>query len=556
MSLVGPQLEQCAPMARSGHRHCLTSLVMRYGVWVALLLIGACASDDPALLGDGGQVVETSAGTGSVALTEPTPPDAAPAETSAGGGSVALTEPTPPDAAPPETAPAEAPDGGRDAGNRAPSSAQAPSTTGPLSADRPESESPAHSGSAPDCAGQRAKWPAAPSSGTTPPAEPWNGPAVFDLERAVNDTTRAVELVPQPGTGRLFVVGRDGIISEARDGGLVEPAFLDIEAEVLSQADADDEDSAPPPGAGVESLSSEQGLLSLAFHPDHEANGLLYTFHTRFGDGASVVTEWRIRSGGDIDMGSARTVIVFEQDQAEPTHKGGQLRFGPDGYLYIAVGDGGASGDLYCHGRNRHTPLGAIARIDPMPSPTGPYTIPADNPYADGASGHPALWASGLRNPWRFTIDGDLLIIADVGWNDREEINSARLNTDAGIDYGWSAFEGEVCIRADYCDEPGAPPAVRYSHDEGAAVIGGHVYRGSAIPELAGRYLYADFTGGWLRSVTFGPDGRAAEHTDWTAQLSEPELLQGVYGFGVDAAGEVYVVTGWGQRAYKLVPAG
>ena len=436
MSLVGPQLEQCAPMARSGHRHCLTSLVMRCGVWVALLLVGACAADDPALPGDGGQVVETPAGTGSVALTEPTQPDAAPAE----------------------TAPAEAPDGGRDAGNRAPSSAQAPSTTGPLSADRPESESPAHSGSAPDCAGQRAKWPAAPSSGTTPPAEPWNGPAVFDLERAVNDTTRAVELVSQPGTGRLFVVGRDGIISEARDGAPVEPAFLDIEAEVLSQADAADEDSAPPPGAGVESLSSEQGLLSLAFHPDHEANELLYTFHTRFGDGASVVTEWRVRSGGDVDTGSARTVIVFEQDPAEPTHKGGQLRFGPDGYLYIAVGDGGASGDLYCHGRNRHTPLGAIVRIDPVPSPTGPYTIPADNPYADGASGHPALWASGLRNPWRFTIDGDLLIIADVGWNDREEINSARISTDAGIDFGWSAFEGEVCIRADYCDEPGAPP--------------------------------------------------------------------------------------------------
>lgn len=508
---------------------------MRCAIWVALLLVGACASDDPALPRDGGQADAAAETT----QAETTPAETTPAETTQA-----------------ETTQAKAPGDGRDTDDGATSSAQAPSTTRPPSADRPESESRAHSGPAPDCAGQRAKWPAAPSSATTPPAEPWSGPAVFELELAVNGTTRAVELVSQPGTGRLFVVGRDGVISEARNGGPVEPAFLDIEAEVLSQADAADGDSAPPPGAGVDKLSSEQGLLSLAFHPDHETNGLLYTFHTRFGDGASVVTEWRVRSDGDIDTGSARTVIVFEQDPAEPAHKGGQLTFGPDGYLYIAVGDGGASGDLYCHGRNPHTPLGAIVRIDPTPSPTGPFKIPADNPYADGASGHPALWASGLRNPWRFTIDGDLLIIADVGWNDREEINSARISTDAGIDFGWSAFEGEICIRADYCDEPAAPPAVRYSHDEGAAVIGGHVYRGSAIPELAGRYLYADFTGGWLRSITFGPDGRATEHTDWTAQLSEPEILQGVYGFGVDTAGELYVVTGWGRRAYKLVPAG
>ena len=510
------------------------SLVPRCAIWASLLLLGACASDDPALPGDAGQVVEASDGTASIASTDTTRSDEALAE----------------------AAPTGAPGDGRDAGNGAPSSARAPSTTRPRSDDRPQPDSAAPSDTAPDCVGQSARWPSAASSGTTPPAEPWNGPAVFDLELAVNGATRAVELVPQPGTGRLFVVGRDGIISEARDGGLVEPAFLDIEAEVLSQADTTDGDAAPPPGAGVESLASEQGLLSLAFHPDHEANGLFYTFHTRFGDGASVVTEWRIQPGGDVDMDSARTVIVFEQDPSEPTHKGGQLRFGPGGRLYIAVGDGGGSGDPSCHGRNRHTPLAGIVRIDPVPSPAGQHTIPADNPYADGASGHPALWASGLRNPWRFTIDGDLLIIADVGWNDREEINAARISADAGIDFGWSAFEGEVCIRADYCDEPAAPPAVRYSHDEGAAVIGGHVYRGSTIPELAGRYLYADFTGGWLRSVTFGPDGRVAEHTDWTAQLSDPEVLQGAYGFGVDTAGELYVVTAWGRRAYKLVPAG
>ena len=506
------------------------SLFVRCLVWVALLCLGACASDDPALPGDGGQVIEAPPETGSIASAAMTHADAVSAETAPGDGS--------------------------DTVDGAVSSEQAPSMTRQPSADWPVWEYPAPSDGAPGCVGQRARWPSAPSSGTTPPAEPWNGPAVFELELAVNDTTRAVELVSQPGTGRLFVVGRDGIISEARDGGLVEPAFLDIEAGVLSQADASDGDSAPPPGAGVESLSSEQGLLSLAFHPDHQANGLLYTFHTRFGDGDSVVTEWRARSDGGIDVGSARTVIVFEQDPSLQVHKAGQLRFGSDGYLYIAVGDGGASGDLECHGLNPHTLLGGIVRIDPAPSPAGPHTIPADNPYADGASGHPALFVSGLRNPWRFTIDGDLMIIADVGWNDREEISAARIGTDAGANFGWSAFEGEVCIRADFCDEATVPPAVYYSHDEGAAVIGGHVYRGSAIPELTGRYLYADFIGGWLRSVTFGPDGRVIEHTDWTAQLPAPEILQGTYGFGVDAGGEMYVVTAWGRRAYKLVPAG
>lgn len=500
-------------------------------VMAVLLCLGACASEDAALQADREEAVEAPTGTGSLASAQVSDADLASAE----------------------TPPTES----RVASDAAVSSSHGPSTKLPLSAAQPVWEFPAPSGDGPECAGRRAKWPSAPSSSTTPPAVPWGGPAAFDLELAVSGTSRAVELVSQPGTGRLFVVGRDGVISEVRDDGLVEPAWLDIDAEVLSQADAIDGDSAPPPGAGVETLSSEQGLLSLAFHPDHEVNGLLYTFHTRFGDGDSVVTEWQIQSDGGIDEDSARTVIVFEQDPSLAVHKAGQLRFGPHGHLWIAVGDGGASGDIECHGLNPHTLLGSIVRIDPTPSPAGPYSTPADNPYADGASGHPALFVSGLRNPWRFTIDDDLLIIADVGWNDREEINAARISSEGGINFGWSAFEGEVCIRDDYyCEETTVLPAVHYSHDEGSAVIGGHVYRGSAIPELRGRYIYADFVGGWLRSITFGPDGGVTRHTDWTAHLSEPELLAGVYGFGVDADGEMYVVSAWGRRVYKLVPAG
>lgn len=531
MPLVVKQFGRQSSDGKCGRRGRQATVRVWCLVLVVLLFLGACASEDAASPGDGGPAVESRTGTGPVAAAQLSDADLVGAE----------------------TVPTEV----RDASDAAVSGDQVPSATGPLSAARPVWEFPAPSGGAPECVGRRAKWPSAASSGTVPAAEVWDGPAVFGLELAVNGTTRAVELVSPPGTDRLLVVGRDGVISEVRDGGLVEPAWLDIDAEVLSQADAADGESTPVPGAGVEALSSEQGLLSLAFHPDHAANGLLYTFHTRFGDGHSVVTEWRTRSGGEIDKDSARTVVVFEQDPSLAVHKAGQLRFGPHGRLWIAVGDGGASGDIECHGLNPHTLLGSIVRIDPTPSPAGQYTIPADNPYAEGARGHPAMFVSGLRNPWRFTIDGDLLIIADVGWNDREEINAARISTDGGINFGWSAFEGEVCIRDDYyCAAATVPPAVHYSHDEGSAVIGGHVYRGSAIPELQGRYIYADFIGGWLRSITFGPDGRVARHTDWTAQLAEPELLQGIYGFGTDAAGEMYLVSAWGRRIYKLVPAG
>ena len=405
---------------------------------------------------------------------------------------------------------------------------------------------------------RRARWPtSAGRSDTTPPAEPWSGSAVFDLALFVSGISQAVELVSQPGTGRLFVVGRDGVVHEARDGTLLEPAFLDIEPEVLSQYDAVGDGATPPHGSGVYTISAEQGLLSLAFHPDYQVNNLLYTFHTRFGDGHSVVTEWRAPPGGVVDKGSSRTVVVFEQNPSLPNHKGGQLGFGPDGLLYIAVGDGGSQGDPYCHGQNRHTPDAALVRIDPEPSSTDePYTVPMDNPYADGVSGHPAVWATGLRNPWRFTIDGALVIIADVGWNGREEVNVARIGVDAGVDFGWSSFEGEVCIRVGHCDDTATvPPAVYYSHDDGVSVIGGHVYRGSAIPELEGRYFYADLTGGWLRTVTFDRAGRVTDHTEWTSQLSDPSVLQGVYGFGMDAAGEIYIVTDWGSSVYKLVPA-
>ena len=390
---------------------------------------------------------------------------------------------------------------------------------------------------------------------------PWNGPAVFDLEPVIYNNASAVELVAQPGSGRLFVVGRDGVVSEIRSGELLEPAFLDISQEVLSIADIAEGETTPPKESGVDLISPEQGLLSLAFHPEHDTNNLLYTFHTRFGDGYSIITEWSVAHGGAVDVDSARTVMVFEQRPTSPTHKGGQLLFGPDGLLYAGVGDGGGIGDPYCHGQNPHTPLGAILRIRPEPSHTESYTVPAGNPYADGVSGHPAVWITGLRNPWRFTIDDspttdhNLMIIADVGWNNYEEINIAHMGTDAGADFGWSIFEGDVCIRADHCDQTAVLPAVSYTHDEGIAVIGGHTYRGSAIPELTGRYFYSDFTGGWLRTLTFTADGIVTNHTDWTMQLSDPTVLQGVHGFGIDAEGEIYVITRWGRHIYKLVPA-
>ena len=358
-----------------------------------------------------------------------------------------------------------------------------------------------------------------------PTRPPWRLELVID--RITGGTT---DLQAPAGDDRLFLTTRNGLIRIIDNGAFRPEPFLDLTAEVLT--------------AG----GSERGLLGLAFHPDYAANGRFYVFHSDL-DGHSQVYEYRTDSEDPdrADPSTARRIITFEQRPTSPTHKGGQLQFGADGYLYIAVGDGGGVGDPFGHGQNPGTELGTIVRIDVDRG--DPYAIPADNPFADGRGGLPEVWAYGLRNPWRFSFDGSHIYIADVGDVTREEVNVADASV-GGINYGWNLMEGGGCHpSAPDCDPAGLfIPQVDYPREDGVSVIGGYVYRGAAIPEMAGRYFYADFSGGWIRTFLY-EDGEVTEHYDWSRAV---DLTRYVWSFGRDGHGELYVLARW--SVHKIVP--
>lgn len=363
-----------------------------------------------------------------------------------------------------------------------------------------------------------------------PAASPWRLELVVD--RIDGGTT---DLQAPAGDDRLFLVTKDGRIRIISDGAFLPEPFLDLRDSVLDEG-------------------SEQGLLGLSFHPDFDANRKFYVFYTDADgpDGHSRVFEYQADASDPdrADLSTARHIITFEQRPASDTHKGGQMQFGADGYLYIAVGDGGGYRDPFEHGENPHTELGTIVRIDVDVDPGADpaYAIPPGNPFADGADGLPEVWAYGLRNPWRFSFDGPYIYIGDVGHVSAEEVNIADASL-AGINYGWDTMEGTACYEPPVgCDMgPLFIPQVAYSHEVGVAVIGGYVYRGAAIPEMVGRYFYADFVGGWIR--TFLYDGRVTEHYDWSRSV---ELDRFVWSFGVDGHGEMYVLARY--RVWKIVP--
>lgn len=367
-----------------------------------------------------------------------------------------------------------------------------------------------------------------------PPTEsPWRLELV--LERIQGGTT---DLQAPAGDDRLFLVTKDGLIRIISDGAFLPEPFLDLTDSVLDEG-------------------SEQGLLGLAFHPDYATNRKFYVFYSDVDgpDGHSRVYEYRADASDPdrADPSTARHIITFEQRPTSNTHKGGQMQFGADGYLYIAVGDGGGSKDPFEHGENPQTELGTIVRIDVDVDPGSDpaYGIPPGNPFADGREGLPEVWAYGLRNPWRFSFDGPHIYIGDVGHLAAEEVNVADASL-AGINYGWDTMEGTACYEPPVgCDKSRLfIPQVAYSHDEGLAVIGGYVYRGTAIPEMVGRYFYADFFRApttWIR--TFRYDGRVTEHYDWSRSV---DLTRYVWSFGVDGHGELYVLDRW--AVWKIVP--
>jgi glucose/arabinose dehydrogenase len=309
----------------------------------------------------------------------------------------------------------------------------------------------------------------------------------------------------------LYVAEKTGRVVAIRDGKVDPQPVLDLSQEV--------------------SLGGEQGLLGLAFSPDGR---FVYVNFTDVNGDTNLV---EFSMGARVADPASRRQILFV-DQPYSNHNGGNLVFGPDGYLYIGLGDGGSGGDPQGNAQSLSTLLGKMLRISPRPSGEQPYAIPPDNPFVGQADTLPEIWAFGLRNPWRYSFDretGDLWI-GDVGQSAWEEVDVQPAGSTGGENYGWNGMEGAHPYQGDA--PPGAvPPVYDYPHEGGGCVVtGGYLYRGSAIPRLDGAYVFTDFCLGQLEALRVR-DGQVAEHVELGASL------QGVTSFGEDAAGELYVMS-------------
>ncbi len=339
---------------------------------------------------------------------------------------------------------------------------------------------------------------------------------------------------PGDGSGRLFVVEQPGRIRIVRDGRLLERPFLDIERLV---------------GSG-----GERGLLGLAFHPRFGAGDDRFFIDFTDREGTTVIAEARPSEDPDVaDGASLRVLMRIAQPFAN--HNGGDVAFGPDGHLYVALGDGGSGGDPLGSGQRLDTHLGKILRIDvDRTEGSAAYAIPPDNPFVGVEGAKPEIWALGLRNPWRISFDratGDLWI-GDVGQGAIEEVDrlTAATGGGRGANLGWNRMEGSACFPGGTaCDPAGLVlPLAEYGHDLGCAVTGGYVYRGSDHPDLVGVYVYADYCSGRVWGVSSGgPDRQDA------VLLAETGVT--LSSFGEDDAGELYV-TDLGGRLLRLVEAG
>ncbi len=330
------------------------------------------------------------------------------------------------------------------------------------------------------------------------------------------------------GTGRLFVVEQGGTIRVIAGGQTLALPFLDL-------------------STVVDDSNNEQGLLGLAFHPDYENIGYLYvnyTYDPGTGPGRTRVERYQV-SAGDLnqaDPGSATTILDFEQNGSN--HNGGDLHFGRDGFLYIASGDGGGSEDSDDLAQHLDTLLGKMLRIDV--DGASPYAIPAGNPFVNDGAALNEIWAYGLRNPWRFSVDrltGDLYI-GDVGQYATEEIDLQPASSEGGENYGWSCMEGDDPVDYNPCDgNPLTPPILVYDHNPGCSVTGGYLYRGN-IGGLHGRYVFGDYCSGviWFGSSS-GGDWTATEWSDTSLRISA---------FGEDEAGELHVVDLLGGAIYRF----
>ncbi|MGH7787744.1 MAG: PQQ-dependent sugar dehydrogenase [Candidatus Binatia bacterium] len=348
---------------------------------------------------------------------------------------------------------------------------------------------------------------------------------------------------PRLDPNRLFIVEKTGTIRILRNGAVLATPFLSL--------------------IGRVGTTGERGLLSLAFHPNFEANRRLFVYYTDT-RGNLIVARYQASTVNPdvVDLTSERVLLLIPHP--ETNHNGGQLAFGPDGYLYAGIGDGGGADDPLEAGQDDATLLGKLLRLDIDVEVPPFYAVPPSNPNPGGGLQLGLIWAKGVRNPWRFGFDrvsGDLWI-GDVGQGQREEIDYAPVSSAGGENYGWDVFEGSQCFEpAPLFPSCPAPPAGftfpihEYDHNEGCAITGGFVYRGCAVPALRGRYFYSDFCTAFVRSFELAL-GTPANHVDHTADVAPGGGLSiaTVTSFGEDARGELYIADQGGE-IFRLIPA-
>lgn len=343
--------------------------------------------------------------------------------------------------------------------------------------------------------------------------------------------------IEHAGDSRLFVVEQTGRIRIVDENGNHKSHFLNISNRILDSG-------------------FEQGLLGLAFDPDYAENGYFYVHYTNR-EGNNQFSRFSVNPHNPNKALPSSEVMFLEDDDPFANHNSGQMKFGPDGYLYFALGDGGSGGDPFNNAQDITTIMGKLMRIDP--NEDGSYSIPEDNPYVDVEGAAEEIWATGLRNPWRFSFDletGDLWI-ADVGQNTWEEINFAPASSGGGENYGWSCREGLHFFK-DTCDANETPftdPIAEYEHNNdpglpcSGSVTGGYVYRGDEYPDMYGKYFYVDFCTGYLYTTYWDGDS-------WvTAELDQ--LTPFAYStFGEDINGELYIADKTSGAIYKFIDAG
>jgi len=326
-----------------------------------------------------------------------------------------------------------------------------------------------------------------------------------------------------PGDTRMFVVQQSGAIRIINPDGTIKPTnFLTLTTATIS-------------------TGGERGLLGLAFHPNYATNGYFYLNYTNTA-GNTVIARYTVSNNPDVaNASSAFQILTVAQPFSN--HNGGTLRFGPDGYLYIGMGDGGSSGDPGNRAQNINENLGKMLRIDV--DSASPYGIPADNPYAGAVTGNDEIWAIGLRNPWKFSFDmanGDLWI-ADVGQNQYEEINHITAPAAPGLNFGWKCYEGNHVYSSCSGSATFTSPVAEYDHSSTCSITGGYVYRGTLYPNLVGKYIFADYCSNKVGYIN------DAGTIVWTSAFSGTSITT----FGQDINGEIYVGGSGNGTIYRAI---